>query len=99
MQDPCYGGEGLEQSQIPHDNQDVSMSTMEEDQEAPYCGAVVSDESIVSNLPLLFVGGYPSSLETITLVSEIPNFFHVQFILHLYAMFIEDKIDCSSIIN
>lgn len=37
-------------------------------------GAPIADDSMISNLPLLFANGYPTSLDKITLVCNLPKY-------------------------
>lgn len=54
--------------ETPPNDVDESMMAATADDEAGGGGAVGEGQSMISNLPLLFANGYPTSLEKITLV-------------------------------
>lgn len=67
IQDDKYGI-GLGQQSIPNNNVDDSMMAATGEVE-PVGESNVNDSSMIYNLPLLFANGYPTSLETISLVN------------------------------
>lgn len=86
------GQEPGDRAELGHDrlpeNLDESMMAASGCTE-PVDGGCVEENSMISNLPLLFAEGYPTSLEKITMVSEIV------FTVYRYLITIFSRSFCS----